>query len=61
MISYMTKWTADAKEFRVFITYNVQRLTSYGYIPKPILNKLGNSKTLKFIIEGDDILVTGSD
>ena len=57
----MPKWAADAKEFRVSITHNVQRCTSYSYIPKPILAKLGNPKRLKFIIQGDDILATSSD
>ena len=57
----MTKWAADAKEFRVSITHNVKRLTSYIYVPKPILTKLGNPKRLKFVIEGGKILVTGSD
>ena len=57
----MTKWAADAKEFRVSITHNVKRLTSYSYIPKPILTRLGNPKRLRFVIRGDEILVTGSD
>ena len=57
----MTKWAANAKEFRVSITHNVQRGTSYSYIPKPILAKLGNPKRLKFFIQDDNILVTGSD
>ena len=57
----MTKWAADAKEFRVSITHNVQRGTGYSYIPKPILAKLGNPKGLKFVIRGDEILVTSPD
>lgn len=57
----MTKWAANAKEFRVSITHNVKRCTSYSYIPKPILAKLGNPKGLKFVIQDDKILVTGSD
>ncbi len=60
-ITYMTKWAANAKEFRVSITHNVKRCTSYNYIPKPILAKLGNPKGLKFVIQDDKILVTGSD
>ena len=57
----MTKWPADAREFRVSITHNVQRGTSYSYIPKPILAKLGNPEGLRFVIQGDKILVTRPD
>ena len=57
----MTTWAANAKEFRVSITHNVQRGTSYRYIPKPILANLANQKRLKFFIQDDNILVTGSD
>ena len=54
----MTSWAADAKEFQVSITHNRQRGTSYSYIPKPILAKLGNPEGLRFVIQGDKILVT---
>ena len=54
----MTSWAADAKEFQVSITHNRQRGTSYSYIPKPILAKLGNPEGLRFVIKGDKILVT---
>ena len=57
----MTKGVANAKEFRVSITHNVQRGTIYSYILKPIFAKLGNPKRLKFFIHDDNILVTGSD
>ena len=57
----MTKWATNATEFRVSITHNVQRGTSYSYIPKPILARLGNPKRLKFFIQDDKIHVTGSD
>ena len=57
----MTKWAADAKEFKVSITHNRQRGTSYSYIPKPILAKLGNPEGLRFVIKGDKILVTRPD
>ena len=57
----MTKGVANAKEFRVSITHNVQRGTRYSYIPKPIIAKIGNPKRLKFFIQDDNMLVTGSD
>ena len=57
----MTKWAADAKEFRVSITHNVKRGTSYSYIPKPILARLDNPEGLRFVIQGDKILVTRPD
>ena len=49
------------KKFNVSIIYNVKRDTSYSYIPKPILAKLGNPKGLQFVIQGDKILVTRPD
>ena len=58
---YMTKWAADATEFRVSITHNVRRGTSYSYIPKPVLTKLGNPEGLRFVIRGNEILVTRPD
>ena len=57
----MTKWAADATEFRVSITHNVRRGTSYSYIPKPVLAKLGNPEGLRFVIRGNEILVTRLD
>lgn len=54
----MPRWPIDAKEFNVSIIRNVKRDTSYSYIPKPILAKLGNPKGLTFVIEDDKILVT---
>ena len=57
----MTKWAADATEFRVSIIHNVRRGTSYSYIPKPILAKLGNPEGLLFVIRGNEILVTRPD
>ena len=57
----MPIWPKDAKEFTVSITRNRQRDTSYSYIPKPILAKLGNPSRLKFIIRGEDIVVCKPD
>ena len=57
----MPYWPKDAKEFTVSITHNRQRSTSYSYIPKPILTRLGNPSDLKFIIRGEDIVVSRPD
>ena len=57
----MPSWSKDAKEFTVSITHNRQRGTSYIYISKPILAKLGNPSGLKFIIRGEDIVVCRPD
>ena len=54
----MPRWPIDAKEFDVSVTRNVKCNTSYPYIPKPILAKLGNPKRLRFVIQGDKIFVT---
>ena len=50
----------DAKDFTVSIIQNKKRLTSYSYIPKPILEMLGNPTALKFTIRGSDVLVQGT-
>ncbi len=57
----MTKWAADATEFRVSIIHNVRRGTSYSYIPKHVLATLGNPDGLRFVIRGNEILVTRPD
>ena len=57
----MTTWSKDAKEFAVSIIPNKTRMTSYSYIPKPILQTLGNPDRLKFVIQDGYIEVMGSD
>ena len=57
----MTTWQKDAKEFTVSVIPNKYRLTSYSYIPKPILQTLGNPDRLKFIIRDGYVEVRGSD
>ena len=56
----MAQWASDAKDFTVSIIQNKKRLTSYSYIPKPILEMLGNPTALKFTIQGSDVLVQGT-
>ena len=55
----MPVWRKDATEFTVSIIRNTKRNTSYSYIPKPVLKRLGNPDGLKFIFRGDDILCSG--
>ena len=57
----MPPWPKGCTEFAVSITHNRQRDTSYSYIPKLILAKLGNPPGLKFVIRGDEILVLRPD
>ncbi len=57
----MGMWRKGATEFTVSVIRNRQRQTSYRYIPKPVLNKLGNPDGLKFVFRGDDILVVRPD
>ena len=40
---------------------NKYRMTSYSYIPKPILQALGNPDRLKFVIQDGYVEVRGSD
>lgn len=52
----MPKWKKDAKEFTVSINHNDLR----GYqssIPKPIMEILGEPKTVTFVINGKNISV----
>jgi hypothetical protein len=46
----MPKWQKDQKEFTVGMSYNERRGTQ-AYIPKPIVETLGNPKNIKFIIK----------
>ena len=49
----MPKWKKDAKEFTVGVNYSDGR----GYqssIPIPIIDKLGNPNTIKFVINEDN-------
>jgi len=49
----MGKWKKDAKEFVVGLNY----IEGRGYsssIPKPVIERLGKSDTLKFVINDDN-------
>ncbi|MDN5847779.1 MAG: hypothetical protein L0H53_16060 [Candidatus Nitrosocosmicus sp.] len=54
----MPKWKNDAKEFEVGINYVEGRGYSSS-IPKPIIEKLGNPKRLKFVVNDNDIKLQG--
>ena len=49
----MGKWKKDAKEFVVGLNYVEGRGYSSS-IPKPVIEKLGKSDTLKFVINEDN-------
>lgn len=57
----MTKWARDATKFTVSVTHNVQNTSSFSYIPKPVLRRLGNPKRITFTIHDDHITVAGPD
>lgn len=44
----MPKWKKDVTDFTIIIMENKKCGTSYSYIPKPVLDELGNSHSLKF-------------
>ena len=48
----MLKWPDDVQDFTVSAIHNIKCDTSYRYIPNPILNKLGNSRKIRFSIRG---------
>ena len=53
----MTKWARDATKFTVSVTHNVQNTSSYSYMPKPVLRRLGNPKRITFTMHEDYIAV----
>jgi hypothetical protein len=46
----MPKWKKDETEFNVSVTYHQHR-GYQAYIPKPIMEMLGDPKSIKFIIK----------
>jgi len=58
----MTRWKKDAKEFTVGISYDDTRGIQ-SYIPKPIIEKLGEPESIKFEIKknGSIIVVAGDE
>jgi hypothetical protein len=50
----MPKWKKDQKEFVVSVTYHKKR-GSQCYLPKPMLEILGNPKRIRFIVKSKSI------
>ena len=57
----MTQWPKGATEFTVSVTRNVASRTSFSYIPKPVLELLGNPRRLTFRITGGQVTVTAGE
>ena len=54
------RWPKGATEFTVGITHNKQNNTRYSYIPKPVLDLLGDPARLKFSIRDGEVVVEGA-
>ena len=57
----MTRWKKNASEFDVRLNKNRNRdgsLDQTCRIPKPVTEALGNPTSLKFLMSGDQVLVT---
>ncbi|MDE0527006.1 MAG: hypothetical protein OXI27_10570 [Thaumarchaeota archaeon] len=54
----MTSWAKDATDFTVSVTRNVASKTSYSYIPRPVLNLLGDPSHLTFKVRNGRVTVT---
>jgi hypothetical protein len=50
----MPRWKKDQKEFTVSVTYHQHR-GYQSYLPKPIMEMLGNPNTVKFIIKNKKV------
>ena len=57
----MTQYDKIETEFKVSITANKQSNTSYSYIPKPILEQLGDPTSLKFLITKGIVVQSGDE
>lgn len=56
----MGLWAKDATEFVVAVSFIAGAGSSYSCIPKPILTKLGNPKSIKYEIRGDKVTVSNA-
>ena len=54
----MRRWPKDATEFVVAVTYYPHAGSSYANIPKPLLARLGNPKTIRYTVQNDQIVVS---
>ena len=58
----MGRWKKDETEFIVNVSYHEHR-GCQCYIPRPIMEKLGNPTSIKFFVKGDDkeiVVVSGA-
>ena len=56
----MPKWKKDAIEFKVHVTHHETR-GYQAYLPKPIMEILGDPETIKFVLKGKHIEVEAGD
>jgi len=56
----LTRWKKDETEFTVGISYNEKRGIQ-SYIPKPIIEFLGEPTTLKFSLKNNKVIITSGD
>ena len=54
-------WARDATEFVVSVSFITGAGSSYGYVPKPVLAKLGNPKRIRYTIQNDQVLASNAD
>ena len=48
----MPKWKKDEKEFKISVTYHEHR-GYQSYIPKPIMEMLGNPKCIRLVVKNN--------
>ena len=56
----MGTWSKDATKFVVSVSYIPRAGSSYGCIPKPILAKLGDPKSIRYEIHGSKVTVSNA-
>ena len=57
----MPKWAAGATDFTMRVAPNVRAGTKYINVPPPVMEKLGNSKSIRFSLRGVVIVVENAD
>ena len=57
----MPKWAAGATDFTMRVVPNVRAGTKYINVPPPVMEKLGNPKSIRFSMRGDAIVVESAD
>lgn len=57
----MVLWAKNATKFVVSVSFIPGAGSSYGCVPKPVLEKLGNPKAIRYEIKGDRVTVSNAD